>query len=239
MKTQSSYSLRCSLALVLTGTVSMAVAGCDRGSEFDTRAEEFDVELKEAIDDDDADTAREHQNVEVLASADSPSAAAITAYSARSVLRTDTLNDGDVVMLRSVGQGYLGCDGAAVRTSKTPSNTDGRLWRVHLTDLDGDGDDEMRFELVDGGYTNTFLTMHFFGFVYCGAVGGIGDAAAWNWGDYYGQNGSVYRRVSRSLVNYGHGKCIHSTAANPAVGASCNHHVHTMFNMEVLDTDWI
>ncbi|MEM7157455.1 MAG: hypothetical protein AAF799_31710 [Myxococcota bacterium] len=250
MTTQPLHSLRCSLALLLAGVAPVAVAGCDQGSEFDTGAEELtaedlDIDVKTPIDgdadeEDAAGPAQDHNTMEVLAAPDSPSAAVITTHSHRSVLLTDTLEDGDVVMLRSVGQGYLGCnDAGAIQTSKAPNNTDGRLWRVHLVDLDGDGNDEMQFELVDGGYTNKYLSMHDFGFtsfVFCGTLQGAGEAASWSWGHWYGQNGSVYRKVSRSLVNFDHNKCIHSTSAIPAIGGACNHHVHTMFNMEVLDT---
>ncbi|MEM7156309.1 MAG: hypothetical protein AAF799_25875 [Myxococcota bacterium] len=221
------------------------VAGCDQGSELDAgtaelTAEDLDIELKDAIDAEDEDatgTARDHQTVQVLASADDPSAASIATYSGRSVLQTDTLVDGDVVMLRSLGQGYLGCDDSgAIQANKAPSNTDGRLWRVHLVDLDGDGDDEMQFELVDGEFTDTYLKMNNLGVMSCGNITGIGDAAGWNWGDWYGQSGTVYRRVSRSLVNYKQDLCVHSTGSVAGAGGLCNHNIQTLFNMEILDT---
>lgn len=242
MKTQSLRSFRCSLALLVAGLAP--AVGCDHEAELDdgiADLEEAELDAEPGdIEDDPAAAPIDHAPVEVLTEIDDPSAAAIVAYSRRSVLRTSTLVEGEVVMLRSHTEGYLGCDAnGATTTSKTPSNTDGRVWRVHLVDLNNNGQDEMQFELVDdSGYTNTYLKMNNWGTLYCGAITGIGDAAAWSWGSFYGHAGTMFRKVSRSLINYKRGLCIHASPSGQ-IGATCNHYAETTFNMEILDTDYI
>ena len=218
------------------------VIGCDYGPELDGDAadvvdQQLDAESDDLEQDAGAAAAVDHAAMQVLTDIDDPSALALNAFSRRSVLLTDTLNEGEVVLLNSYVEGYLGCDGnGAVTASKTLGNPDGRIWRVHLVDLDNDGDDEMQFELANAtGYTNTYLKMDNLGILHCGSITGIGDAAAWNWGNWYGHTGTVYRAISRSLVSYKHGECIHASSLG-GHGGVCNHHISTSFNMEILDT---
>ncbi len=241
MKTPTLRSFRCSLAWLVAGVVPGI--GCDSEAEFDGGSadiveQDFDAELEEYVDDAAAVVPLDHAPAPVLSNVNDPSAAVTISYSRRSVLLTSTLTEGDAVMLRSKFQGYLGCDADGnVSTSKTPQDLDGRIWQVHLADIDSDGDDEMQFELLDSsGGTGMYLKMKGSGLLHCNTITGIGDAAAWNWGQWYGEGGSIYHTVSRSLINYKQGLCFHATSIGE-VGATCNHHINTLFNLEILDTD--
>ncbi len=240
MKTQTLRSFRCSLAWLLAGV--LPGIGCDYEAEFDDGSadiveQESDEDLENFVDDAAVAVPLDHAPAQVLTDMDDPSAAVTISYSRRSVLLTSTLTEGDAVMLRSKFQGYFGCDANGnITTSKTPQNLDGRIWQVHLADLDNDGDDEMQFELLDStGGSGTYLKMKNSGIIHCSTITGIGDAAAWNWGQWYGEGGSIYHTVSRSLVNYKQGVCIHATSVGQG-GAACNHHINTLFNLEILDS---
>jgi len=201
--------------LLCTITVAPS-AGCDLETE-DSMSLESQVEEGEELPSVAIEAADE-------LSAEPDGAAAITYVPTYTGLgKLDTLADGDIVMLRNYGEGYLGCFGGVAQLSEGPYNIDNYVWRVHEVDLDGNGEVEFQFELIDGGgFSNTYLKMSNAGTVHCGAISGIGDAAAWH-EDAHSRTGggTFYRKFHVQLENYKVGKCIQGDPNGDVVSDPC------------------
>lgn len=150
-------------------------------------------------------------------------------------INLSALGDGDVVMLRSYPQGFVGCNASGeVQTSHSPTVIDGYVWMVHRTDIDGDGTDELQLELIDGsGETGTYLKMNGSDELSCEAITGIGDAAGWNFEQSVSTGGTYYRTVLRMLSNHEHGQCL-SFSDSGGSGASCVSYKDRLFSFEIL-----
>jgi len=154
-----------------------------------------------------------------------PDAAASITYANtyKGLGRLDTLADGDIVMIENYHRGYLGCIGGTPEFDQAPHNIDNYAWRVHEVDLDGDGNAEFQFELIDGsGFTNTYLKMNAAGTVFCGTIGGIGDAAAWHEDAFDRTGGGThYRKAHVQLQNEKQGLCLQGSSSAAALSKSC------------------
>lgn len=216
-------SLLCSLCLALA-------AGCDLETE-DSMAL-----ISEA--DDEAAPSPLSAEAEGTLTAPADAAANMTYASTYEGLgKLDTLADGDVVMIKNYKQGYLGCFGGAPQFAHGPDNIDNYVWQVHQVDLDGDGDVEFQFELVDDtGATGTFLKMDDAGVVLCDVITGIGDAAAWHEDSMQRTGGgSYYRKFHVQLENYKQGLCVQGKSSTEALPKPCaNSYWNMAFWVEVI-----
>lgn len=221
-----------SLFLPLVATLSLV--GCDVENESERLADDFELE-------DDAQTPLAEirpDDLDLVAAAPEPLAAATNVWAFDNVVGLNSLADGDAVMLQSYTAGYMGCDAdGEIQVSGAPNSTNGFVWRVHRTDVDGDGTDELQLELIDStGETSTYLKMNNDGEVFCGSITGIGDAAAWlSSSTYYVSNGSFYRKVVINLHNFKQDQCI-QVSSGVGTGAACTGVPSRTFRIENLSS---
>lgn len=218
-------------ALLLTLTASLVLSGCDQGDELDRNADAD--ELADA--EDPSNEILPEVELELVADAPTSLSGPTYASSYDGEINLSALGDGDVVMLRSYPQGFVGCNASGeVQTSHSPTVIDGYVWMVHRTDIDGDGTDELQLELIDGsGETGTYLKMNGSDELSCGAITGIGDAAGWNFEQSVSTGGTYYRTVLRMLSNHKHGQCL-SFSDSGGSGASCVSYKDRLFSFEIL-----
>ncbi|MCA9705505.1 MAG: hypothetical protein KDK70_06650 [Myxococcales bacterium] len=197
---------------------TVSLAGCDVENDLDRSVDDFELE-----DDDEATLPQvQPDGLDLVASAPS-SLAATNIWAFDDIVGLNSIGDGDAVMLRSYTDGYLGCDASGVvELQGIVTNTDGFVWKVHRPDLDGDGTNELQFELIDAtGETGQYLKMNDEGEVFCGSITGIGDAAAWRSSStYYVSTGSFYRKIVINLRNYKQDLCI-GISGGAGSGAAC------------------
>jgi hypothetical protein len=146
-------------ALLVALVAALSLGGCDHADDFDRSAdaEEFadDEELADA--EESSSTPLQAAGLDVVADSASSLAGVMYAWSYDGVVKLSDIGDGDIVMLKNYAQGYVRCDSSdEAHTNHSPSNIDSFVWKVHRTDLDGDGTDELQFELIDDtGETGT------------------------------------------------------------------------------------
>lgn len=236
MRTKTNRLLLSLVTLALIG-----VSACDLEEDRDAGTEDFALEdeREDAHQTDrDIPVAHLHEHDLGLTASTEPAQAgsATYVYSYDGVQVLGALTDGDVVMLKNFAEGYLQCDSNDEAKAKhDPISTNNYIWKLHLTDIDGDGTAELQFELIDSsGETGTYLKMSSDDEVYCGPITGIGDAAAWNLGGLYASLGSHYRKVNVELVNYKRDRCLKVNDSNEGLGANCTGTASVIFFLEII-----
>lgn len=216
-------------SLLLTLAVALSVTACDPGGDLEPGME--DLEL---ADDEPESASLQSGELDLVSEAPS-SMASVFISSYQGTIGLGDVDDADVVMLKNLSHGYVGCDSSdEIQTHENPHNIEDYLWKVHRTDLDSDGTDELQFELIDGsGETGTYLKMNGNDEVFCGAITGIGDAAAWSLGSTITGGGTHYRKQFRHLVNYKQGQCLRMNSGE-GVGESCAPTQPQVFNIEIV-----
>lgn len=219
----TTFSLLCALSFSVS-------AGCDLETEDS-------MELISDADDGDALSPLSSEAENTL-TAPADAAASITfAETYEGLGKLDTLADGDVVMIKNYKQGYLGCFGGVPQFAHGPNNIDNYVWQVHEVDIGADGLVEFQFELVDDtGATGTYLKMGDAGDVFCDAINGIGDAAAWHEDSQQRTGGGTdYRKFHVQLKNYKQSLCLQGKSSTEALSKTCGSSLWNMgFWVEVI-----
>ena len=219
---QSIRALRLPLLALATAS-TLGLSACD-GEVYDLDEDELGLELDE-----------EHEGEPVAVSAgelgvaldpetqpESQPATIINIDTYAGVRRLDDVLDGELLLLANVEHGYVGCDvNDELQASHAPSSTEGFVWKAHRVDIDQNGTDEIQLELLDATTpTGKFLKMNGAGDVFCAAIGGIGDAAAWEFQAAYA-TGGTYKRTWTTLENYKQGECLSIDGSAAASGVDC------------------